>query len=640
MNRYKSLICLLFAVLLSCAFASGSAYGQEKASGLDSASEAGGVSKTPMPMEDRETGVQAFSELAGSAGVMTGVMNLAGSSDLDVVRCTLRSNTGNSGGDRANAFEVVLHGRGIESFRAFFAKLQEKWTPLIRKLGIRSRGPTSEKPVEFSFDLTLESSGGKCVPATIDEVVRPLGDIIFFGTDSGLAAGLRLFGIFWEEGKPTTFQIVGRSLDEFATLASRGELPKRSGTISRSSFGGNDLYNLDLGVDPGYLPTEELLGTFRSLSAKTDTRELSIQKAPGGTTMVRTLLSATSAGFASLTADVQKDRRWEPTLIDATPETSDRWSFSLFLQVAPADREPSGFPLDDLRRLFALSWPQSVRSSLKISWTPARLTFTTEVPENEAKALLTRSSRPGATPLSAERPLEQNASLAEMATSVGMSFFGSHTIPDGSADESIQGGRRVQVTFFKKNGLAASSMTDSGLQSEEKALFPVGVLMERTPLGEATRYLVRIPVTSLSQLISGLSPNDKRTMTGFSLRCVPPADPEAVITITRRSFPGAGRFFQTVQELTGTRFPWNVTEDGLAKSLSLHELDVSSEGKIVIRGLTAKSGRIFSELFPALQRIPGISEPFFSEGNYRDSPFGRLMKFTVTATGAGLENTP
>ncbi|MBF0498778.1 MAG: hypothetical protein HQM09_01485 [Candidatus Riflebacteria bacterium] len=578
----------------------------------------------------------AFSNLAGSAGVMTDVMNLAGANDLEVFRCTLISGANTDTEKNSDlSFKVVLFGNGFDAFRKFYSSIQKNWTPVIKQLNARSRGPGSEKFIEFSFDLMIKAAGGVAHPASIDEIVRPLGNLPFFGGESVIASGIQLFAISWENGKQTSFQVVAHSLDEFATLASLGDLPNRSRTISRSSFSGSALYNLDLCVDSTCPKTDELITQFRELGKIADTRELSIEKAPGDAVIIKTILTAAPADIDSLVAFFSKNsERWEITLIDATPTDAGRWSFSLFLRMVPVERTLTAFPVDEIRKVLVASWPESVRENMKFSWTPARMTISAEMRESEAKDILGRQNTHPA-----EHSQEQKISLSETANSIGMNLLDSKAISGGTADDGNVGEGRVRVVFIKK--LAPDNLSGtsgSTLNSDEKNLFSAGNLIERIPLGESTRYHVRIPVNMLPKLISGLSPNDKRTLTSFSLRCEPPADSEAIITISHKSFPGAGRFFQMIQELVGTRFPWNVPDDSLAKSISLHELDVSMEGQIQIRGVTAKSGRIFSELFPSLQRIPGISEPFFREGNYRDSPYGRLMKFSITATGASLHS--
>ena len=54
--------------------------------------------------------------------------------------------------------------------------------------------------------------------------------------------------------------------------------------------------------------------------------------------------------------------------------------------------------------------------------------------------------------------------------------------------------------------------------------------------------------------------------------------------------------------------------------------------KISILGQTRRSGLIFTHLFPMIERIEGLSNPFFARGTYSDSSDGRIMNYTVNCT--------
>lgn len=50
---------------------------------------------------------------------------------------------------------------------------------------------------------------------------------------------------------------------------------------------------------------------------------------------------------------------------------------------------------------------------------------------------------------------------------------------------------------------------------------------------------------------------------------------------------------------------------------------------ITLQGLTLKSSLIFSHLFPMIERIGDLRDPWFSRGSYTDTESGRVMDFTV-----------
>ncbi len=58
-------------------------------------------------------------------------------------------------------------------------------------------------------------------------------------------------------------------------------------------------------------------------------------------------------------------------------------------------------------------------------------------------------------------------------------------------------------------------------------------------------------------------------------------------------------------------------------------IETNFNSNIIISGVTRKSSLIFSQLFPMIERVSIIKNPFFSRGTYSDSEDGRVMNFII-----------
>lgn len=58
-------------------------------------------------------------------------------------------------------------------------------------------------------------------------------------------------------------------------------------------------------------------------------------------------------------------------------------------------------------------------------------------------------------------------------------------------------------------------------------------------------------------------------------------------------------------------------------------IETTFDQKIMINGVTRKSGLVFSHLIPMIERAAVFQNPFFSRGTYSDTEDGRIMNFTI-----------
>lgn len=64
-------------------------------------------------------------------------------------------------------------------------------------------------------------------------------------------------------------------------------------------------------------------------------------------------------------------------------------------------------------------------------------------------------------------------------------------------------------------------------------------------------------------------------------------------------------------------------------SALITSIETKFDSKVMVCGVTRKSSLIFSHVFPMIERIGVISNPFFSRGTYSDTENGRIMNFIV-----------
>ncbi|HNX74229.1 MAG TPA: hypothetical protein PLM07_00330 [Candidatus Rifleibacterium sp.] len=116
--------------------------------------------------------------------------------------------------------------------------------------------------------------------------------------------------------------------------------------------------------------------------------------------------------------------------------------------------------------------------------------------------------------------------------------------------------------------------------------------------------------------------------TYISISCRPDEKAAIIMRASISKNAASERFAMLQQLVTPGLLPWKTGElNNESPAVTAVETDFSS--RVSVLGQTLKSGLIFTQLFPMLQRAPGIRDPFFERGSYRDSPSGRLMEFSV-----------
>ncbi len=103
----------------------------------------------------------------------------------------------------------------------------------------------------------------------------------------------------------------------------------------------------------------------------------------------------------------------------------------------------------------------------------------------------------------------------------------------------------------------------------------------------------------------------------------------ALIFQAQTANKGAGNKFEKLQRLLHPGiFSWKKGAIP-ANSPVVTALETDFSTKIAVKGATRSSSHIFSQLFPLIERIQELRNPFFSRGTYSDTPDGRIMEFQI-----------
>lgn len=91
----------------------------------------------------------------------------------------------------------------------------------------------------------------------------------------------------------------------------------------------------------------------------------------------------------------------------------------------------------------------------------------------------------------------------------------------------------------------------------------------------------------------------------------------------------ASQYFTKLQQLIQPGVLIWKTDAIPENSALITSIETKFDSKVMVCGVTRKSSLIFSHVFPMIERIGIISNPFFSRGTYADTEAGRIMNFTV-----------
>ncbi|HNW34768.1 MAG TPA: hypothetical protein PKM25_07550, partial [Candidatus Ozemobacteraceae bacterium] len=289
---------------------------------------------------------------------------------------------------------------------------------------------------------------------------------------------------------------------------------------------------------------------------------------------------------------------------DAVPAAVPDWAVTLLVGSSgaanPVQAERPVAPLADFTALLDAPWPASQRDRLRFSWTPGAIQMTATVTD--------------------ERDVE---SLKPVAKTLGMTYQGA------KRQESIESGA-LTVGFGRELAAGGPGALVS-LDAPLGRFLGFAELLEDTAVRDGHRLVVACDFTEMPRLVEALQGDIGKRLQSLAMDCHPGARCRTTLMLAPQTRPEAAAMLNTVRALIGAPLFWNRPESDLAGGLIVTGLKMDDPERFAVMGMTLKSRLIFSDLFPALEKIPGVTEPFFRQGSYSDHNAGRLMNFEVTA---------
>jgi hypothetical protein len=505
----------------------------------------------------------------------------------------------------------------LEPLRTFLARGEKQWRLAVLRLAIGPGvDPETQQP-GLESDLVLRILPADAMASestTIGAILAPIQGVSFFRVFSGEPPqGVQVLNLRHEEGKPGSFQVAAQTVSELADFLRVQAGRARFRLLSRNTVGGRDFFSLELTIaSPGVTNEDDLLNMAIRLEKMGKLKEFGIAGEPYGDKFREIRLEADVEALPALSGFFFRDMRSSPRLWDFSLVGAGRlWDMHFIVKPESDLQEWSS---GELTALLRYGWPSELTSGLRISGSPKKTFVELEIP-------------------SAGLTLESRTAIRKEMEGIGF-------LPESLSPAKVrESGEEVVLWKFAGRADGADAAVGERGKGDQKSAWEefltIPEILENMPEDGQTRYRLRLPYERLAELFAGLDGESGRGIVEFSLNCRHPDPAEVRLIIANRVPEDAGKRVKTfLKAITRPELFWNRSEADLSGSLILQELQFRSNGGLVLKGQTLKSGRIFSDLFPRLQRIPDFSEPFFSQGNYRDYPGGgRLMTFEVTGRG-------
>lgn len=543
----------------------------------------------------------AVSTLRDSGDIVGELMSTAAEAELELSRCALTAAP--AGGE--SLVEVSVVAPGTADVKRLVEKLRRKRTVLVEKFVVRPSVSSSSPAGTALFDLVLRLNADAGETAGGDALVRlvPFDEMPVFNMARPAIDGIRLYSCSVETKGPRSLQIVAPSLGELSAVLKRGgsAIPAMSKTISRSTVGTVQVFTLDLSDDAAFMPAADLIGRFERLGNGRDLREISVQMAPDGSRLHRMVLNLTPEQLAEAGAMIARESGQAILKVDAVPLASPMWAVTLLTgSSSPSGRqaEQAVSPLADVVGLLSAPWPSARRGGLQFSWAPAGI---------QMNAVVTT-----------EQDVE---SLKPVAATLGLTYQGA------KRRESLESGS-LTVGFGRAPAAGGGNVS---VDTSLGRFLGFAELLEDRNVQGGRRLVAACDFSEATKLLEKLRGEYGRRIRSLSVDCPPGSRCRTTLVLSEGDAPDSAAIIATVDTLVRASLPWNRPEQELEKGLIVTGVAADQPERFSMTGLTLKSRLIFSDLFPALQKIPGVIEPFFERGSYRDHKAGRLMSFIVTA---------
>ncbi len=546
---------------------------------------------------------EAVSALRGSNDIVGELISTAAEAELELSRCTLTAAP--AGGEALVDLSVVAP--GIADVKRLVEKLRRNRTVLVEKFVVKPSVSATSPEGTAVFDLMLRLNAGDADGTGGDALARlvPFDEMPVFNMARPAIDDVRLYSCTVEAKGLRSLQIVAPSLSGLSATLKRGgsAIPARSKTISRSKVGTEQVFTLDLSDDNAFMPAADLVGRFERLGNGCDLREISLQMAPDGSSLHKLVLHLTPEQLAGAGAMIARENGQAMLKADVVPLAPPSWAVTLLTGPSSASGQPAEqavSPLADVVALLSAPWPSERRGGLQFSWTPSGI---------QMNAVVTS---------------EQNVeSLKPVAATLGLTYQGA------KRRESLETG--ALTVGFGRQAAGAAAVGNVAADTSLGRFLGFADLLEDRNVQGGRRLVVACNFSETPRLFESVRGEFGARVRSLSVDCSPGSRCKATLVLSEGSSPDSAAIIAMADTLVRASLPWNRPEQDLEKGLIVTGVTVEQPDRFVVTGLTLKSRLIFSDLFPALQNIPGVMEPFFERGSYRDHKAGRLMHFTVTA---------
>lgn len=544
----------------------------------------------------------AVSTLRDSNDIVGELMSSAAEVELELSRCSLTAAP--AGGEALVDLSVVAP--GIADVKRLVEKLRRKRTVLVEKLVVKPSVSATSPDGAALFDLTLRLNAEAVDGGSGDALARlvPFDEMPVFNMARPSIEDVRLYSCAIEAKGPRSLQIVAPTLSGLSATLKRGgsAIPAGSKTISRSTVGSVHVFTLDLSDDTALMPAADLLGRFERLGSGSDLREISVQMAPDGSRLQKMVLHLTPEQLADAGAMIARENGQNILKADAVPLAPPTWAVTLLTgssSVSGQQAEQAVSPLAEMVGLLSAPWPSARRGGLQFSWTPSGI---------QMNAVVT-----------SEQDVE---SLKPVAATLGLTYQGA------KRRESLESGA-LTVGFGRAS--AGSANRNVSVDTSLGRFLGFAELLEDRNVQGGRRLVVACDFSETTKLFEKLRGEYGKRIRSLSIDCPPGSRCRTTLILSESDSPDSAAIIATADTLVRASLPWNRPEQELEKGLIVTGVAVERPDRFAMTGLTLKSRLIFSDLFPALQKIPGVIDPFFERGSYRDHMAGRLMSFSVTA---------
>lgn len=555
--------------------------------------------------EMRESGV--VSTLRDSNDIVGELINAAAEAELELSRCSLTSAP--SGGEARAELSVMAP--GISDVKRLLAGLRLKRPVLVEKLAMKPSisSAVSSGTALFELELRLDPQDEENIGNDALARLAPFEALPVFSLARPAIDEVRLYSCSIDAKGARAVQLVAPRLGDLSETVRKGadSMPAMSKAISRTTIGSSQVFTLDLSDDPAFGTAADLLVLFERLAKAGDLREITLQMAPDGSKLHKMVMHLSPEQTAQVGTLLVQENRQVVLKADVIPRAAPVWAVTL-LAGAPSSTgatqaERSVAPLADLVALLSAPWPVSRRDGLQFSWTPGSI---------QMNAVITD-----------ERDVD---ALKPVTTALGLTYQGA------KRRESLETG--VLTVGFGRELAGGGPGVNVSMDAPLSRFLGFAELLEDGAVQDGRRIVVACEFGEESRLLEGIQQDIGKRTRSISIECLPGTRCKTTLILASQDHPESAAILGNARALVSAALPWNRPESDLGNSLIVTGLKVDSPDRFAVTGLTLKSRLIFSDLFPALEKIPGVIDPFFEKGSYSDHKAGRLMRFEVTARRA------